>query len=99
MGKADGKGKEAEIVLDPITGKPIADYRINPLVVGPEELAEELDDEITGPEDDYIESNPERSRSGVQFIAHVEDPEDISEMLPKLRAAWRQARKDLGLDD
>jgi hypothetical protein len=99
MGRSDGKDKEAEVVLDPITGKPIADYRINSLVVGPEELAEELDDEITGPEDDYIKPNPERSRSGVQLIAHVEDPDDISEMLPKLRAQWRQARKDLGLDD
>ena len=50
MGRADGKDKEAKVVLDPITGKPMADYRINSPVAGPEELAEQLDDEITGPE-------------------------------------------------
>jgi len=87
-----------EAVLDPITGKPIIDQAINPLVSGPEELPEELDDEITGPEDLPVATR-ERSRDGVQLIAHVEDPEDISEMLPQLKAAWKQARKDLGLDD
>ena len=71
MGRADGKDKEAKVVLDPITGKPMADYRINSPVAGPEELAEQLDDEITGPEHDYIKLNPERSRSGVQLIAQT----------------------------
>ena len=36
-------------VLDPVTGKPIIDERLTSLVVGPEEEAQELDDEITGP--------------------------------------------------
>lgn len=93
----DDRTKEAA-VLDPITGKPIIDQLINPLVSGPEELPEELDDEITGPED-LPTAIPERSRDGVQLIAHVEDPEDISEMLPQLKAKWKQARRDLGLDD
>ncbi len=89
---------EEAAVLDPITGKPIIDQLINPLVSGPEEEPVELDDEISGPED-LPTPIRERSRDGIQFIAHVEDPNDISEMLPILRAKWRQARKDFGLDD
>lgn len=90
-------GKEKE-VLDPISGRPLTDYLLNPLVDGPEVEAEEMEDDITGPED--LPKPPrERSARGVQLIAHVESSDDISEMLPKLRSAWRQARKDLGLDD
>lgn len=95
---ARSRNDRTEAVLDPITGKPIADQVINPLVSGPEELPVELDDEISGPEDLPVVTR-ERSRDGVQLIAHVEDPSDISEMLPQLKAKWKQARKDLGLDD
>lgn len=93
----DDRTKEAA-VLDPVTGEPIIDALINPLVSGPEEEPVELNDEISGPEDLPI-ATPERSRDGVQLIAHVEDPEDISEMLPQLKDKWKQARRDLGLDD
>lgn len=86
-----------EVVLDPVTGKPLVDSKINPLVIGPEVEAEELESSTSDPAD-VISTNPDRSRRGVQLIAHVEDPNDISEMIPQARAAWRQARKDLGLD-
>lgn len=86
-----------EVVLDPVTGKPLVDSKINPLVIGSEVEAEELESATSDPPDE-ISTNPDRSRRGVQLIAHVEDPDDISEMLPMARAAWRKARKDLGLD-
>lgn len=89
--------RKTEVVLDPITGKPISDSRINSLVIGSEVEAEELESVTSNPPDE-ISTNPERSRDGVQLIAHVEDPEDISGMLPQLRAKWKQARKDLDLD-
>jgi hypothetical protein len=98
VARSQGDRTEKAAVLDPITGKPLIDQRINPLVSGPEELPEELDDEISGPEDLPV-ATQDRSHDGVQLIAHIEDPEDISEMLPKLRDKWKQARKDLGLDD
>lgn len=98
VARSDRDRTKEAAVLDPITGKPIIDQLINPLVSGSEELPEELDDEITGPEDLPVAIR-ERSSDGVQLIAHIEDPEDITEMLPKLRSAWRKARRDQGLDD
>ncbi len=95
MGRADD---EAEVILDPITGKPLTNYLLDPLVVRNDEELEELDDEISGPEDLATE-NPERSRTGIQFIAHVNDPDDIDDMLVTLRSKWHQARKDLEFDD
>ncbi len=84
-------------VLDPVTGKPIIDERLTSLVIGPEEEAQELDDEITGPEDQVVE-NPSRSQDGTLMIAHIEDPDDVDDVVSALRKQWRNARRDRGLD-
>lgn len=83
-------------VVDPITGKPLHEARIGGVVIGPEVEAEEMGDDITGPEDPI--QLTERSRSGVQIIAQI-DPNDLEGSKTRLREAWRDARKQLGLDE
>ena len=81
MGRSNGKDEEVRDPLDPITGKPASEPRLNSLMRGVDEESGDLDD------DAVIPANPERSTTGNQFIAHIEDPDDINEMLPQLWAA------------
>ncbi len=93
--------RNKEVVIDPITGKPITDSKLNPLVRGPEIDPSEGDPETEDIGPDAVTIEPERSSEGTQLIVHVEDPDDeaeIDELVDKARSAWREARKRHGLD-
>ncbi len=79
--------RDIEAVLDPITGKPIADSRINSLVRGPEVEAEELEGAETA---DVIEPGPPRSPDGVQHIAHIETADDVADVVSALADIWEE---------
>ena len=86
-----------EVTLDPITGKPIEDSRLLPLVIGSEEEAVETGDEISGPEETRPE-NPPRSANGTLLRVVVDADDSVDDLVDTLRGAWRNARRDRGLD-
>ena len=94
------KDRAKTVVVDPITGKPLIESKLNSLVIGEEVFPEEMEDEISGPDDSVI-PQPVRSRTGVQFIGHISNPDDSDEvdaLIAKFKDAWKARRKELGLD-
>lgn len=101
VGRSPDNQSEEVSPKDPVTGKPITDSKLNPLVRGLEIDPSEGDPETEDIGPDVITTEPERSREGTQLIVHVEDPDDedeIDALVAKARGAWKEARKRHGLD-
>ena len=89
VGRPTGrKTEETEAqVLDPVTGKPIADSRLNPLVRG-----SEVEDEsgLEGTETPEVIVPSTRPRGGTQHIAHIEDADDVADVVSALADIWEE---------
>ena len=88
VGRPTSRKAEKDGILDPITGKPIADSRINSLVRGSEVEDESGLDGTETPE--VVEFGPPRARDGVQHIAHIEDADDVGDVVSALADIWEE---------
>lgn len=84
--------KDQKVVLDPVSGKPLVDLVLPSVIVGNEVEPIEMDDEISGPDDDFEATSRPRSNAGTQLIIHIDEDTDPLEVARKLREEWQKSR-------